>query len=476
MGKELLHEIADWKVEAKLEDTSRYFFHTDVVDRIASGSRSFVIGRKGSGKTAIAEHLTKNLSYSRFAKKLSFKNFPFQDLYELKNESFTNPNQYITLWKYLIYSSTAKLLITNENVNAKIREKLRNIYEGDVERSLSRSIKRWVSGGFKLSLLGSGIEATGTTSTQNNETTWIERVEILEDILLEYLDDSEYLIVFDELDEDYRDIADPTNHKRYTELLTSLFKAVQDVRSVFSGGYKLFPVVFLRDDIYDILTDPDRNKWNDLRVAVEWDQSSIKSLLAFRISRAKHPSSQTLEFQKAWNMLFSRASVKYGHQQQKEMSMFSYITRSTQLRPRDFIKYIQACAEEAIATESHNITPAIVTKIDKAFSNYLRSEIEDEISGIIPEIRNILNVFSIVRKQTLAISEFDLAYTNEVGDTSDHPTSDFVLRVLFNFSVIGNQPSQINQHVFRYLTPEANLNRKEPIVLHRGLFKSLQII
>lgn len=84
MGTNLLHEVSNWKVEAKLEDTERYFFHTDIVDKIVSGSKSFVIGRKGSGKTAIAEHLTKNISYSRFSKKLSFKHFPFQDLYELK--------------------------------------------------------------------------------------------------------------------------------------------------------------------------------------------------------------------------------------------------------------------------------------------------------------------------------------------------------------------------------------------------------
>ncbi|MBA1324544.1 hypothetical protein [Pseudomonas plecoglossicida] len=76
MSKGLLHEVSSWKVEAKLEDTGRYFFHTDVVDKIASGAKSFVIGRKGSGKTAIAEHLTKNLHYSRFAKNSHLKTFP----------------------------------------------------------------------------------------------------------------------------------------------------------------------------------------------------------------------------------------------------------------------------------------------------------------------------------------------------------------------------------------------------------------
>ncbi|QXI38791.1 P-loop ATPase, Sll1717 family [Pseudomonas xantholysinigenes] len=476
MSRELLKEVAAWKVEAKLEDTSRYFFHVNIVDEITSGSKSYVIGRKGTGKTAITEHIIKDVSFSRFAKKLSFKNFPFQELYDLTNKSFTAPNQYMTLWKYLIYSSVAKLMIKNESIDDSIREKLRSIYEGDVEQSLARSIKRWVSGTFKISILGSGIEASGSNATQKNETSWIERVETLEDLLLQHLDKSEYLIVFDELDEDYRDITDPENYNRYTALLTGLFKAVQDVRSVFGQPYKLFPVVFLRDDIYDLLMDNDRNKWNDLKVPLAWDEAKIKELLAFRISKAHSSTDPTLPFYQAWRMLFSNLPVKYGHKQQKEMKAFDYITRSTQIRPRDYIRYLQACAEEALRDNRTKITPDIVTKIDKSFSNYLRSEIEDEISGFLPNIKSILNLFSIVRKQTLSIAEFEAAYEEEPGAATHERTADFVLAVLFNFSVIGNQPKQNNTHVFRYISPEANFNRKEPIVLHRGLFKSLQII
>lgn len=477
MSQELLKEISGWKVEAKLEDTSRYFFHVDIVDKIISGSKSYVIGRKGTGKTAITEHIIKDISFSRFAKKLSFKSFPFKDLYELTNNSYTAPNQYMTLWKYLIYSSVAKLMIANEAIEFSVRQKLRAIYEGDVEQSLARSIKRWVSGGFKISILGSGVEASGANTSQKNETSWIERVETLEDLLLKYLDNSEYLIVFDELDEDYRDITDPENYKRYTALLTGLFKAVQDVRSVFGAPYKLFPVVFLRDDIYDLLIDNDRNKWDDLKVPLTWDERSIKELLAFRISKAHSLGDDALPFYQAWRMLFTGGPVKYGHKQQKGMKIFDYITRSTQLRPRDYIRYIQACAEEALRENRQKITPEIVTKIDKSFSNYLRKEIEDEIGGFLPDIKSILNLFSIVRKQTLSIAEFELAYEEEANkDAAQDRTADFVLAVLFNFSVIGNQPKQINNHVFRYITPEANFNRKEPIVLHRGLFKSLQII
>ena len=47
----VFNEIAEWKLEAKLEDNARYFFHVREVNQIEEGKRSYVIGRKGCGKT-----------------------------------------------------------------------------------------------------------------------------------------------------------------------------------------------------------------------------------------------------------------------------------------------------------------------------------------------------------------------------------------------------------------------------------------
>jgi len=115
MSNELLSAVEDWKLEAKLEDNERYFYHLDLVNKLEKGSRSYVIGRKGTGKTAICEYLFQNKSHNIFSQKLTFKNFPFNTLYSLSNDQYNNPNQYITIWKYVIYSSVAKLLIDNEN-------------------------------------------------------------------------------------------------------------------------------------------------------------------------------------------------------------------------------------------------------------------------------------------------------------------------------------------------------------------------
>src|SRR5690606_36474824 len=105
-------------------------------------------------------------------------------------------------------------------------------------------------------------------------------------------------------------------------------------------------VVFLRDDIYTLVKDSDKNKWRDFKIEVEWNEKKLKELLAFRITKDFDPKSRPLVFNKAWEKIFFREQIGFGNKQEKKIDSFDFIARSTQLRPRDFIQYIQACAEE----------------------------------------------------------------------------------------------------------------------------------
>ncbi|MCR9236321.1 MAG: hypothetical protein NXI17_06585 [Alphaproteobacteria bacterium] len=109
----VLKEISRWSIEAKDEDNSRYFFHFDDVSDIEEGRKNYVIGRKGTGKTAIAEYLHNDKNYNQFSRLLSFKNFPFNSLYSHADESYNRPNQYITLWLYVIYHYICSMLAEN---------------------------------------------------------------------------------------------------------------------------------------------------------------------------------------------------------------------------------------------------------------------------------------------------------------------------------------------------------------------------
>ncbi|AWB03020.1 hypothetical protein CU052_21665 [Vibrio harveyi] len=469
-----LENIKGWKLEAKLDSSNKYFYYSKEVSEIMSGDKSFVIGRKGSGKTAISEYICSRENDNTYTQKLTFKNVPFNYLYSLDNQDYTLPNQYISIWKYLIYCSICKMMIKNEDVDVSIRKSLSKLFNiKPVKDRLEENIKKWTTRDFSLQVLGTG----GKIGLQEKkEQHWLERLSILEDIVIDYADDSDYIVVFDELDEDYKDVVNKGQDQNYISLLTSLFKAVQDIKYIFQGtNKKIKPVIFLRDDIYDLIDDPDKNKWNDFRIDIDWNRDKIKKLLAFRISKC-FSSELELNFGQAWNSIFSAQKIRVGSQQRKQIDSFDFITRSTHLRPRDYVHYLQELANEALENDDNIIHPQYIKKVDKAFSNYLKNELEDEIHGILPDIAEIFGIISEIRKQVFTIDEFKSIYMEYYRSgrvTRNDP--DTVLRLLFHFSVIGNQPRP-EVDFFRYKNKEARLNFRENIVVHRGLFKALQIL
>lgn len=474
----VLKSIAEnWKLDAKLESKKNYFYHLQEVNSILNKSKYYIIGRKGSGKSSISEYLLSLKNHDTFTEKLSFKNFPFNELYGLDNPKFTPPNQYITLWKYLIYSTVAKLMVQNEKIDSSVRSRLGEIYKPDPIRSLSRTISQWTSKEFGATIFGIGGSLKVDKRENNQSSSWIERVNNLEDIILQNCDNSNYFIIFDELDEDYRTISS-SEHELYNFLLTSLFKAVQDIKYTFnSTRLNICPIVFLRDDIYSLVKDADKNKWRDFKIEIDWNTDKIKRLLAHRISRDAEIA-ENLSFNNAWDLIFYQPTISSGTNRKKIISSFEYITRSTHLRPRDYIRFIQVCAEETVGFNRNKIANQTIKYVDRAFSNYLRDEIVDEIFPILPDIEEILQIISNLRKWLFRVDEFKKEYNKYLrSKTISEENVDFVLDTLYRFSVIGNQSKvKHDSFYFKYLHTNMNINKTELLVLHRGLFKALQII
>ncbi len=474
MNNDYLKEIAEnWNREARREDINRYFYFYEEVQKISQGKKCYVIGRKGSGKTALSEYLF-NMSneISIFSKRLSFADFPYEQLYKLNDNRYAKKSEYITIWKYIIYSSVCELMLNNESVNENVRHSLAVTYQKDILTELPRKIEKWTSSNFNI---------PNITNTEIDIMSWTQKVYIQEDIIKEYIDDSTYFILIDGLDDDYTTNYrnNPEQFIQYNNVITSLFKAIHSIKESFVGKQtKIYPVIFLRDDIFKNIRDNDRTKWGDLSIDIDWDRDKIRKLLAFRISRVVDSSStSSLSFNDAWQKLFSKYYVEYGNQQSKQMHSYDFIDRMTQLRPRDYIEYIKACCSKASAKGLSVVSPEIVRSEEKAFSNYLRSEIIDEIFPVLPEIEIIFSILSEVASTTsFSIENFKKVFDSyvkrkEIAETN----SDYVLQVLFDFSVIGNLPKP-NYPVFRYKNKEAKLNKKERLVVNRGLYKSLQIV
>lgn len=56
---------------------------------------------------------------------------------------------------------------------------------------------------FWIGVLGVGFNYERERTTE--EITWIDTIEVLERVILDYCDDARYYFLFDELDEDYKE-------------------------------------------------------------------------------------------------------------------------------------------------------------------------------------------------------------------------------------------------------------------------------
>jgi hypothetical protein len=303
----------------------------------------------------------------------------------------------------------------------------------------------------------------------------------MEEIIRQYAGAERYYIVIDELDEDYRNYWDSSSRDQYLALMTSLFKAVSSIRRFMNAYSKnVYPIVFLRDDIYSLLSDPDSNKWEDQKIYLKWTKGSLKEMLAFRMSRSKNPNGEIFIYSEISNEIFSNDSIQYG--KNKRVSNFDFISELSHQRPRDFIRFFRDCARAAIKSGNQKINVTIVKGAEKEFSSHLRNEIINEVGGVIRDIRNVLDAIGQKNKQRFSASEFQKILQNYINSRECHSSTrkmgvSTLSKILFHFSIIGNAtPAFGNRPRYKFEHESLTFSSSEAVVIHRGLLRSLGAI
>lgn len=474
MALEDFEEISRWKLEAHEEDTSRYFYRPQEYDRLLAGDICYVIGRKGSGKSAIAANIAKTSSYDHFTASLSFKDFPFNLLYDQGDSDFTSPSQYTTVWKFVILASICGLLAENEGVSGDLVSDLRNSFSTDFSSALRGSTTKEGPRNFSISIAEVIKVELGRSEERTSRQPIGDRVVQLERLIASHLDSSKYFIIFDELDEDYDDILISDAKSSYFELLTGLFKAVAAVRRKFSDKPGVRPIVFLRDDIYDLIKNNDRNKWDDLRWDLRWTPDALKNLISFRIDRAFDPNSSHFDTEKSLRMFFSRPKMAHGFRKRRERPVMNHVLDRTMWRPRDLISFFRECAALSLERKHDRAGPKTIRDCEEQYSLRLRQEIVDEVHSLIPDIDGVLDVIGGMRLQVFRYSELEFrlrkADLNLAGLSAKKVTE-----LLFHFNVVGNIPKQEKERIYRYKNPRAKFSLDDKLIVHPGLTRSLEV-
>lgn len=462
-----------WKADA-LQEKIDYFYSYAEVDSVLSGDYCIVIGRKGSGKSALSKYVVQqeSVNHDVFTESLSFKSFSFKELHNYGEN--LEMNNYISLWKYLIFMKVCKMFVRNENVHIENRVQLGELLPKYSPIELKKEINSWKPSAFvfklvdtfgKASLLDAKIDFQNITKENNLDLE--DKAEIIENVVLGCCDkETTYYLVFDELDEEYRNIKNLVVGNHYHDLLISLLRTIIYVKTVAEEyNLKIRPIVFLRDDIFNRLQFSDKNKWYDNMLYLEWTPEKLKELITHRIAQDNPKIAESLEF--AFSNIFAKEI--------EPNAIFKALLSLSQYRPRDLITIIKECCSIANAKDIDSIDIGMMKVAEQAYSKRLKQEIKDEIHTILQDCDD---VFALLTELTREFSYKD--FKSKLGKYKfmkklQWAKAKQLIELLFDYSVIGNFNwiSRRPLESYKYMDPDLQINYDANFVVHPGLIYNL---
>lgn len=386
--------LGDPMAENEMTTLAEYYLATDEFMRVARGEVNLVVGRKGMGKTALFIQLRDKIRKNRNNIVVDLKPEGYQlrklreDVFDLLSAGSVE-HLIVAFWEYLLYLEIAYKIVEKDINKAKndhiIREKFQeliNVYE-----KISLSAEADFS--ERLSILVSDIRQTfesmgrdsvnRLTSASITEIVHSQHLPSLRAKILNYLKYKDSVwVLFDNLDKGW-----PVQGIDETDavILRSLIDAGKKIRKdLTKGGVDAYAIVFVRNDVYDILMQNSADFGKEIRVQLDWsDRDLIKQLTARRLEREDKGS------ENIWETYFE--SLFHG-----EYS-FDYVIERSLMRPRNIIKIMYHARGYAVNMRHQRITEEDIAKALKVYSNDVLEEADEELSDIEPRARGMLYNF-----------------------------------------------------------------------------------
>lgn len=446
-------------VAAEEDEVLEYFLSTNAVSDIADNKSFLVLGRKGSGKTAIVRYFTEGHN-STSSKGLNLRGYPW-NVHALRVDRGASAIEaYTSSWRYLIAVESAALVVQlSKNRlldNYRTLEAFLTENYGGLSPQLSdilRPPKLKVSkASLQPTILGCRLGGIDL-DRQKDDYRLGQELDALSSLLIKTMSElsrqsgiPSISLHFDELDQGLSRLDEGRE-----KMLVGLILAAREVRrEALKQDFTLNPVVYLRTDIWEDLQFSDKNKITQSgTLNLEWNSDSLIKLVDARI-KAKIGSTLT------WDDISDGALMR-GSQ-----SKWNHILARTFLRPRDVIRFLNAALAE-VKKRRHDVplfTNKDIVNCREEYSSYLKKELDDEIPQHWQYWEEALQACSAISTLTFEREEFQKAY--EARRSKDNVmTADEALRQLYRFSVIGYDKRSGyggSSWAFQYTDPEAGWN------------------
>lgn len=486
--KDMLDKIDFGDIDGLYDrNLSQYFLDENYWDKLIEKDVFYVIGRKGTGKSAIYNWIHKQQNEkSALISNLSFKEFPFEKLLKLTDDDFSKPNQYQSIWRNIILSEIARLIILDQqnevNDNYKILQEYVEYTFGedivDLHKQITMSTEKTTTGLTYRVNLNSESSKTKNFDDGIHNITRINRM--LEKNITDYLNVNginKYIIQFDQLDDNYTSYS---NSKEYFQCIISLFKTVYDIDQTFRvANIPAKTILYLRSDIFYSINNVDAEsaRWDQYKLDLnwsiinksDWNNPKLLQLINKRIVTSLNNLEQDVNpFDKVFNNEIIK--LKDG---EKIQDIFKYMIFRTFHRPRDMVQFCLKIQEQMRNTGDFYFRT--IKDAEKDYSLWLLSELKNELSPKIKELDTLYEFLRQFGSKIFSMNDFKIKY-RKYKDVIEFEPED-LLRLLYTFGIIYNINNNPNNfQMFSIIRNDRSVfNRDLKIQLHPGYYKGLHI-
>lgn len=503
-------DILKWidigKISAERDDLlSEYFYDNGVLSRVLGSQSLFLIlGRKGAGKTAVFKYLKENphefLKDGELLISLSFEDYNWNVHSLLVNRNSAESLAYKQSWRFVILIEVIKSYIQHlEKVKQSIpkplekaKALLQKLFDEPIpsistivsRKLLSLSRLRLPKGG--LNLEGGDIDSVelcgGEVSFDSVKADATLQDHLSQNIenIIRYLESAikacsplkpKVFIAFDRVDEAWDEISIESSKK----VIAGLISASDSITSQLQDSIR--PIVFLREDIFDVLSLNDANKLReDCGALLHWEKDSLFKLLLRRINY--FAEKQGVEAVQEIDNLFDKKEMR------QRTRPSNYLLKRAMMRPRDFICFFRRIIDtmkervadpfEETATTYTTLQAEMIYDAEPGYSEWLKQELLDEWAVQFPEIRTLFDALqnngSTNFTSANIVEEFSkMGTTLERGDAIKH------LRFLFDNSIIGFKIGASTIWRYKCFYPSQGFVEADEYRVHEGLVRALNL-
>jgi len=440
-----------------------------------SGEKYLFLGYKGAGKSYIAERLELTLAddETQFVKVVSLGDFPFTPFSKIIRGDSEPETKYPSAWSwilliYLVESfSKDAAMVHVDPVMFQDTVKAFRLMGLAPAGNPAAIVRTSAKNNFTLALPGRLASYDWSGSEQKSASELPSFVASLKEMMRSARSKSIHYLIIDGLDDVLT-----SREVQYKSLSALIFEVSRLNRHFASSGCPARIIVLCRTDIFERIPGANKNKIRqDDAVELDWYHDPREPMASLLVKIAQLRTSRSLgpEIDLFRDLLPLKID---------ETETARYLLDSTRHTPRDFLRLLSHIQE--FASHRRATINQVKSGLREYSIKYFLPEIQDELSGYATpeEITSIINALSKLRKRDFSLSQLIDSASSLIEPIGAKRIYE-ICEVLFNCSALGNiqhRPGGNTYYTFKFRNRHSSFNENENIMLHKGLWKALNLI